>query len=50
MQKTLLATGSDVASLPGTKIDEKNIISSTGALSLKNSKKNGNYRRRIYWS
>ena len=31
----VIATGSDVASLPGTKIDEKNIISSTGALSLK---------------
>ena len=31
----VIATGSDVASLPGTKINEKNIISSTGALSLK---------------
>tara|TARA_B100000963_G_scaffold294572_1_gene265224 strand:- start:15904 stop:17307 length:1404 start_codon:yes stop_codon:yes gene_type:complete len=30
----VIATGSDVASLPGLKIDEKNIISSTGALSL----------------
>ncbi len=30
----VIATGSDVASLPGIKIDEKNIISSTGALSL----------------
>ena len=31
----VIATGSDVASLPGIIIDEKNIISSTGALSLK---------------
>ena len=31
----VLATGSEVASLPGIHIDEKNIISSTGALSLK---------------
>ena len=31
----VIATGSDVASLPGIEIDEKNIISSTGALSLK---------------
>jgi len=30
----LIATGSDVASLPGIDIDEKTIISSTGALSL----------------
>ncbi len=30
----VIATGSDVASLPGIKIDEKKIISSTGALSL----------------
>ena len=30
----VIATGSAVASLPGIKIDEKNIISSTGALSL----------------
>ncbi len=30
----VIATGSDVTSLPGIKIDEKNIISSTGALSL----------------
>ena len=30
----VIATGSEVASLPGIKIDEKNIISSTGALSL----------------
>ena len=30
----VIATGSDVASLPGIEIDEKNIISSTGALSL----------------
>merc|ERR1712232_1246703 len=31
----LIATGSDVASLPGLNIDEKTIVSSTGALSLK---------------
>ena len=31
----VIATGSSVASLPGLEIDEKNIISSTGALSLK---------------
>ena len=30
----VIATGSEVASLPGITIDEKNIISSTGALSL----------------
>ncbi len=30
----VIATGSSVASLPGIEIDEKNIISSTGALSL----------------
>ena len=30
----VIATGSDIASLPGVKIDEINIISSTGALSL----------------
>ena len=30
----VIATGSEVASLPGIRIDEKNIISSTGALSL----------------
>tara|TARA_B100001057_G_scaffold460783_1_gene512176 strand:+ start:413 stop:1816 length:1404 start_codon:yes stop_codon:yes gene_type:complete len=31
----VIATGSTAISLPGVKIDEKNIISSTGALSLK---------------
>ena len=31
----VIATGSSVTSLPGINIDEKNIISSTGALSLK---------------
>ena len=31
----VIATGSEVSSLPGIEIDEKNIISSTGALSLK---------------
>ena len=30
----VIATGSDVASLPGVTIDEKNIVSSTGALSF----------------
>jgi dihydrolipoamide dehydrogenase len=30
----VIATGSDVASLPGIEIDEKNIVSSTGALSF----------------
>ncbi len=30
----VIATGSEVASIPGIEIDEKNIISSTGALSL----------------
>ena len=33
-QNIVIATGSEVTSLPGIKIDEKNIISSTGALSL----------------
>ena len=31
----VIATGSEVASLPGIEIDENNVISSTGALSLK---------------
>jgi len=31
----VIATGSEVASLPGIEIDEKNIVSSTGALSFK---------------
>ena len=31
----VIATGSEVTSLPGVQIDEKNVISSTGALSLK---------------
>ena len=31
----VIATGSEVASLPGRDIDEKNIVSSTGALSFK---------------
>ena len=35
----VIATGSTTASLPGVKIDEKNIISSTGALSLKETPK-----------
>lgn len=33
-QNILIATGSDVTSLPGIQIDEKTIVSSTGALSL----------------
>ena len=33
-QNTIIATGSDVASLPGIEIDEKTIVSSTGALDL----------------
>ena len=33
-KNTIIATGSDVASLPGIEIDEKKILSSTGALSL----------------
>ena len=36
----VIATGSEVVSLPGIEIDEKNIISSTGALSLKKFQKN----------
>ncbi|MBL4838805.1 MAG: dihydrolipoyl dehydrogenase [Kordiimonadaceae bacterium] len=33
-KNTIIATGSDVASLPGIEIDEKTIVSSTGALDL----------------
>ncbi len=33
-ERILIATGSEVAPLPGVEIDEKNIVSSTGALSL----------------
>ncbi len=33
-QNILIATGSEVATLPGIEIDEKQIVSSTGALSL----------------
>ena len=36
----VIATGSAPVSLPGINIDEKNIISSTGALSLNNTPKN----------
>ena len=36
----VIATGSEVVSLPGIEIDEKNIISSTGALSLSKVPKN----------
>jgi len=34
-EKTIISTGSEALSLPGVKIDEKVILSSTGALSLK---------------
>ncbi len=34
-ENILIATGSDVTPLPGVKIDEKQIVSSTGALELK---------------
>ncbi len=34
-KNTVIATGSDVAPLPGIEIDEKKIISSTGALALR---------------
>ncbi len=34
-KNTVIATGSEAASLPGINIDEKNIVSSTGALSFK---------------
>ncbi|MAU40891.1 MAG: dihydrolipoyl dehydrogenase [Kordiimonas sp.] len=33
-QYVMIATGSEVASLPGVEIDEKQVVSSTGALSL----------------
>jgi len=33
-ENIVIATGSDVATLPGVKIDEKRIVSSTGALAL----------------
>ena len=39
-KNVVIATGSDIASLPGIKIDEKEIISSTGALSLNKVPKN----------
>jgi len=32
--RTLIATGSDVSTLPGIKIDEKTVVSSTGAIAL----------------
>ena len=34
-KNTIIATGSDVATLPGIEIDEETIVSSTGALDLK---------------
>ena len=34
-EKTIISTGSEALSIPGVKIDEKVILSSTGALSLK---------------
>ena len=36
----IIATGSDVASLPGVEIDEKRVVSSTGALALPEVPKN----------
>ncbi|GHF19683.1 dihydrolipoyl dehydrogenase [Kordiimonas sediminis] len=33
-KNSIIATGSDVSSLPGVEIDEKKVVSSTGALSL----------------
>ncbi|NBD29883.1 MAG: dihydrolipoyl dehydrogenase [Alphaproteobacteria bacterium] len=36
----IIASGSDVASLPGVEIDEETVVSSTGALSLKKPPKN----------
>ena len=39
-KKIVIATGSTSTSLPGINIDEKNIVSSTGALSLKKVPKN----------
>ena len=47
----IIATGSDPVSLPGIKFDEEKIVSSTGALSLKEvPKKNGRCWWRIHWS
>ena len=37
---TIIATGSDVASLPGIEIDEKKVVSSTGALDIPKVPKN----------
>ena len=45
----VIATGSDVATLPGIEIDEKNIISSSGALSLKKVPKKLAVIGGIYW-
>ena len=39
-ENIVIATGSDVASLPGIEINEKNIVSSTGALSFDKVPKN----------
>jgi len=39
-ENVLIATGSDVAPLPGVEIDEKRIVSSTGALALPKVPKN----------
>lgn len=35
-KKILIATGSEVLNIPGIKVDEKNIVSSTGALDISN--------------
>ena len=49
-EKTVIATGSESVSLPGIKIDEKVIVSSTGALKLdKVPKKNGCCWWWLYW-
>ena len=42
----VIATGSDVARLPGVEIDEKTVVSSTGALSLPGAAEKADCRRR----
>jgi len=47
----IIATGSEVTPLPNIKIDEKTIVSSTGALSLTSiPKKNDRHWRRCNWT
>ena len=43
----IIATGSDVARLPGVEIDEKTVVSSTGALSLPFRRKNCSSSARV---